>query len=282
MQWHPAFVAALHIEFENELDSLEIRAEHLLSKKPLQIDVLIIRKTDDIPIHKNIGQIFRKHNIIEYKSPEDSLNINDFYKAYAYTCLYQSDTNKVAEISPKELTITFVCNHYPYKLLTHLKDSRHLTVMKRGEGIYYLIGDEFPIQLIITKELTKEENFWLQSLRNNLKPDFEIQNLLEEYERKKQNLYYQAVMDLIVHANEKQMKEGAVMCDALNELLCEIFAEKLEQEKAEAIRSGLKQGIEQGETRTRTIFKLSQAGTPVDLIAKECGVSIEKVLQILN
>ncbi len=36
LQWHPAFVAALHIEFENELDVLEIKSEHLLGKKPLR------------------------------------------------------------------------------------------------------------------------------------------------------------------------------------------------------------------------------------------------------
>ncbi len=274
LQWHPAFVAVLHIEFEDELDALESRSEHLLSKKPLQVDVLIIKKTDDIPIHKNIGKIFRKHNIIEYKSPDASLNINDFYKVYAYTCLYQSDTNKVAEISPGELTITFVCNHYPRKLLNHLRRSRHLTVTKKAKGIYYLIGDEFPIQIIITKELTKEENFWLQNLRNDLKPDSEIQDILEKYENKKQDLYYQAVMNLIVRANREQMKEGAAMCDALNELLYEIFADKLEEEKDE--------GIKLGEFRTRTIFKLSQAGTPIDQIAEKCGVSVEKVQQILN
>lgn len=37
LQWHPGFVAALHIEFEKELDVLEIEPEHLLSKKPMQI-----------------------------------------------------------------------------------------------------------------------------------------------------------------------------------------------------------------------------------------------------
>ena len=33
LQWHPAFAAALHIEFEEELDEIDIREEHLLSKK---------------------------------------------------------------------------------------------------------------------------------------------------------------------------------------------------------------------------------------------------------
>ena len=77
---------------------LEMHEEYLLSKKPLQMDILIIKKLKDIQIRKDIGRIFRKHNIIEYKSPSDNLSINDFYKVYGYACVYQSDTNRVGEI----------------------------------------------------------------------------------------------------------------------------------------------------------------------------------------
>ena len=41
-------------------------------------------------IQKNIGRIFRQYNIVEYKSPDDYLSIDDFYKVYAYCCLYKS------------------------------------------------------------------------------------------------------------------------------------------------------------------------------------------------
>lgn len=95
VQWHPAFAAALRIEFEAELDELDIQDEHLLSKKSMQIDVLIVKKDKGTKIKKNIGRIFREHNIIEYKSPDDSLMMNDFYKVYGYTCFYQSDTTHV-------------------------------------------------------------------------------------------------------------------------------------------------------------------------------------------
>ena len=37
-------------------------------------------------------------SIIEYKSPDDYLTINDFYKVYGYCCFYQSDTEHVCEI----------------------------------------------------------------------------------------------------------------------------------------------------------------------------------------
>ena len=44
IQWHPAFDAALQIEFGEEAEYLEFDSEHLLSKKPMQIDVLIKNK----------------------------------------------------------------------------------------------------------------------------------------------------------------------------------------------------------------------------------------------
>ncbi len=82
LQWHPAFSAAFHIELNDELENLHIEEEHMLSKKPLQIDMLIIKKDKDRPVQKNIGRIFRKHNVIEYKEPDDYLSLNDFYKKY--------------------------------------------------------------------------------------------------------------------------------------------------------------------------------------------------------
>ena len=41
IQWHPAFDAALQIEFGDEAKYLEFDPEHLISKKPMQIDVLV-------------------------------------------------------------------------------------------------------------------------------------------------------------------------------------------------------------------------------------------------
>ena len=80
LQWHPAFFAGIQIELEEEREYLSFENEHQLGTKPKEIDVLIIKKDGTHPIHKNIGKIFRGHNLIEYKSPADSLNIDDFYK----------------------------------------------------------------------------------------------------------------------------------------------------------------------------------------------------------
>lgn len=79
LQWHPAFFAGLQIEFGNEAKYLQFEQEHQLGPKPMSIDVPI-KKDRNRSIHKNIGRIFREHNIIEYKGPGDYLSVDDFYK----------------------------------------------------------------------------------------------------------------------------------------------------------------------------------------------------------
>ena len=145
LQWHPAFAAALRIELAEQLEMLEIEDEHILGHKPLQIDAIVVKKHKNVHINNKIGHIFKKHNIIEYKSPDDYLSINDFYKVYGYTCFYQSDTSSVLEIPPTELTLSFVCYHYPREMIRHLEETRKLTILKYSEGIFYLKGDFFPI-----------------------------------------------------------------------------------------------------------------------------------------
>ncbi len=71
LQWHPAFAAALRIMLSEEMQYLELQEEYLLSKAPPKIDILVVKKLKEIAIRKKIGRIFRGHNIIEYKSPED-------------------------------------------------------------------------------------------------------------------------------------------------------------------------------------------------------------------
>lgn len=190
----------------------------------MQIDVLV-KNEKHVKLRKNIGRIFRQYNIIEYKSPEDDLDIDDFYKTYAYACLYKSDTEAVDLIPADELTITFVCYHYPGNMLRKLEQDRKMTVEQEDSGIYYLIGDAIPIQLVIVPKLSKEHNYWLNNLRNDLKAGSEIKNFIESYSKNKNSKLYQALADAVMRANWKKLKEGSNMCEALKELFADDFKE---------------------------------------------------------
>ena len=90
IQWHPGFVAAMNLEFALSRDGLVFQKEYNLNTRPLAVDLLIIKKETFVQIDNEIGTIFRGHNIMEHKSPEDSLGVDDFYKSQAYAGLYKS------------------------------------------------------------------------------------------------------------------------------------------------------------------------------------------------
>lgn len=106
IQWNPGFVAAMELDLMGY--GLYFESEHNLSKKPLQIDLLIIEKDKPAEITNEIGRIFKKYNIMEYKSPDDSLNIDTLYKVQAYAALYKSDGITVDEKTEDEITVSLV------------------------------------------------------------------------------------------------------------------------------------------------------------------------------
>ncbi len=253
LQWHPGFSAALKMTLESEKECLEIHEEFQLSKKPLQIDILIVKKLKETTIKKSIAKLFRDHNIIEYKAPDDYLSINDFYKVYGYACIYQSDTDRVKEVDPETITLTFVCSHYPREMLKHLKQVRGIHVEKHGPGIYYLKGDPIPMQLLIVKELSKAENYWLQILRTDLKAGPEIRELMTNYEKNKKSKDCVAVMNLIARANWKQMEVEKKMCDALKEL----FADELKEADERGREQLLAEQVEKKLQKKKSISEIA-------------------------
>ena len=218
LQWHQAFYAGIQIELKAYAEALIFENEHMLSTKPMQIDVLVVKKGSQIKIEKNIGRIFRTYNIIEYKSPTDRLSIDDFYKVYGYGCFYKSDAVAVDQISIEELTLTFVCYHYPRRLAQHLEKTRGWQIVPQETGIYYVLGDLMPIQLIIVPELTDEKNLWLHGLTNRIAASETATQLINEYEEHRQNRLYESVMEIVVQSNRTKFQEVDSMCHALFEL----------------------------------------------------------------
>ena len=88
VQWHPAFYGAMHLEFRENKEELEFTEEVILNTMPLRVDMLVVKRKFPCEIRNEIGKLFRKYNLIEYKSPEDTLNYDVFLKGIAYTYLY--------------------------------------------------------------------------------------------------------------------------------------------------------------------------------------------------
>lgn len=276
LQWHPAFYAEIQIELEEESANLIFENEYQLGTKPKEVDVLIIKKNKEIPIHKNIGRIFRKHNIIEYKSPEDSLGVDDFYRVLGYTYFYKADTKEENIIKIEDITVTFVSSRYPRALERHLLKQGDV-IEEQEAGIYYIKGEKVPIQLIVTSRLSEEKNFWLKNLTNELRDEETVDKMLREYEKHKNNVCYRSVMDIVVRANEKMFKGGSEMCDALWEL----FADRIEDLNQKSWEAGEKEGKKEGISLTKRVFRMDAEGISCEMIAEKCLITIDEVREIL-
>nr|WP_289767525.1 hypothetical protein [uncultured Acetatifactor sp.] len=63
IQWHPGFYSAAELELISNKDALAFEREYNLSKAPLRMDLLIIKKLADVRIENEIGRIFKRYNV---------------------------------------------------------------------------------------------------------------------------------------------------------------------------------------------------------------------------
>ena len=177
IQWHPGFYGAMHLELRENKDDLEFEEEAILNTLPLRVDMLVVKKKYDCEIQNEIGKIFEKHNLIEYKSPSDSLNFDVFLKGIAYAYLYKSNEAHVDDIQLDEVTLSFIREAKPIKLLKILRKEK-FTIEEKYPGIYYISrGKDIKIQIIVSRELREENHIWLNSLSEKVSEEHVVRFL---------------------------------------------------------------------------------------------------------
>lgn len=59
IQWHPGFMAAMNLEFARNRDELIFEKEYNLNTKPLEIDLLVVKKETSVQLANEIGSFFK-------------------------------------------------------------------------------------------------------------------------------------------------------------------------------------------------------------------------------
>lgn len=279
LQWHPAFCAATELELRQDLDVLELIPEYNLSKKPLQIDLVIIKKMDwKRTLQNEIGHIMRGHNILEYKGPGDELTIDFFFKVIGYASLYKAQGIAVNKIPASEVTVSFFRNAYPKALFLELKKEGYI-LKKMYPGIYYVRGKvPFPVQVVVTSQLERKAHCSLRVLTTQVEmQDAEL--FLEQIhylESKNERSNIDSVLQVSVNANKQVyslLRRQNEMCEALRELMKDEIEKELENK------------LEQGEKLQliRQVIKKLQKGNSVeetsDMLEEE-PENIRKIYEI--
>lgn len=224
IQWHMGFTAAVDLELEENREDLEYTKEYSLNSRPLQADLLVIRKDRGKPVANEIGRLFRGHNIMEYKSPRDELDVDAFYKAGAYAALYKSYGKCSDERKADDITVSLVRHARPEGLFEYFS-GRGVKVSRPYKGIYYIEGCVlFPTQVIVGKELDRKAHVWLRALSGGLCRE-EIKELLEKAEglgKKQERELAGSVLEVSLRANWEMIQElrgDEDMCQALMEIM---------------------------------------------------------------
>jgi hypothetical protein len=204
--WHPAFVQAIKLELEPYRDALEFIPEYQLTTEPLEIDVVIVKKAPDLVIEKNIARIFRRINILEYKSPDDYFSVHDFHKVLSYAFLYAALNKTPIE----DLTLSIIEARHPRELFKHVEAERPGGITETAPGVCQITGYPLPIQVIESKKLPVEENLWLKGLTKDLNTKA-ARNILEESWKKGTGTELEAYLYALINANQKAIQEALAM-----------------------------------------------------------------------
>jgi hypothetical protein len=267
--WHTAFYDAIRLELYQYRDVLSFEFEHPLNAEPLRIDVVIIKKEKGVIIEKPIGALFRGVNLVEYKSPQDYLAKDDFHKVGAYARLY----SVLNQVDITDITVSFVGEAHPRKLLEYLKGVYRYEAAEKWPGIYHVSGDIMPVQIIESKRLREDDDIWLRDLRGGLDAE-RLKKVLEAGKGMPKGSPLSAYINMVLRANPRGLQEVMKMSDAALEAIFEEFGltEKW-------IERGIEQGLEQGEERAKLLIakNLVNMGWNIEDAAKATELDISRL-----
>ena len=239
VNWHEAASCAFQIELKDYSEFLEYITEYILGKNSYRIDLLIIKKLTDEMISKNIGRIFRTFNLLEIKGIGSSVSIDSYYKTIGYAGLLIAQMGKSGhdangkQYSSLDVSLSLLSCHYPRKLMNHLREERKLTIAKVYPGVYYINKETFKIQIIVTRELSPEDNLYLHCLTDKLQDSALANRLADDYKSHQEQDIYIKYMNQITNANKKKKGESVMVCEGILNLCGTSSKEIIERTKKE-------------------------------------------------
>ena len=245
IDWHAGFAGGLELCFVDYCNVIDIEREYELTKGSPRIDFIVVKKDKAAVIDNDIGRTFKTYNIIEYKNPNDALNVDVVWKCIGYAGLYKGLGKTVDAVPEKEITISIFRSRYPRKFFEYCKKEGRTTV-KTASGVYKVQGfSAIDLQIVVTRELEDESLLALKIMMadadkndirrfiNNTK-DIDTPGLLEDL---------RVVVKVSSSVNEALFEEVLKESDAMSTI------EKLEQAREKALAESEAKGRAEGHAK---------------------------------
>ncbi len=279
IDWHSGFAGGLSLSMRDYISVIRIEREILLTKEPIRMDFLVVKKNEGVLIDNALGRGFRKYNIIEYKNPKDELDIDVIWKIIGYAGIYKSLGRTVDEIPANELTMTLVRARRPRKLLRYF-ESQNINVKVNQPGVYEIKGIiNIPLRIVVLKEVTDIKLVPLKVMDYDA-DEGDIKAFLREsskYSLPGDKQDADAVLQVSASANPdlfEKLKGDESMCEALKKLMAD--------EINEAVDKAEKDGELRGEKRggIRVLADLVKDGLlDINEAARRANMSVDKFLK---
>ena len=260
-RFHYGFYAAMKVEYDLVKAPVKYEQEKELGEDPVRLDFLIIKKEKNVKLNDPIGEFFRRENLFEYKSPEDGLTIDDFYKAQGYGLIYKGFDKKVNELPIEEITLTLVRHSYPRELIKILQETG-FTVIESHSGIYKVEGKiSIPVQIVVVSKLPDGEYEGVKLLAKGVKADDVIDYVEKAISTGNENVKenVKTVIEVCLSANKnlgKELREAGKMDDIFKDTFRYLF----EKDFDEAEQKGIQKD------RERVARDMLNNGEPIDKI----------------
>lgn len=278
-KFHYGFYAAMKVFYDLAKAPVSYEQEKELGEEPVRLDFLIIKKHSDAVLDDPIGTFFRSVNLCEYKSPDDGLSIDDFYKAQGYGLIYKGFDRKVNELPVEDMTITLVRHAYPREMIKALRASG-FTVTQPYAGIYRFKGNiSIPTQLIVSSQLPAGEYYGLKLIAKGCTKSDIIKYAEKSIEAGDSNIMAnaRAVINVCFSVNKnlgEELREDKLMDDVIHEIFKDAFDESRRQGIEEAHECVARDMLEMN-FPLPLIEKISKlSGDTIRSLADKLGVAV--------
>ena len=273
IQYHQGFYAAVKAEYKARGDMLYWK-DHELGEMPVRPD-LVIAKGGEEPLTDPIGSFFRKRNVLEYKSPEDGLTIDDFDKTHGYAFLYKS---LFRGVTFEDMTVSIFRHGYPRELVKAL-EKRGFHVKQAFPGILHVTSQTMlPTQLVVISRLAEGSYPGMKILAKNARMEDVKRFLGSITDDRLMVEYATAILQVSIAANqelfERIKKEESVMNAAVERL----FAKEIDAKWNDGRDKGRAEGEALG--REKDAIEMLKDDMPEAKIAKYTQLTFERIKEL--
>ena len=225
LQYHPPMCASMMLELRENKEELFFDSEHKLNTQPNSVD-FIVTKPDGVTVKSGLGAIFKRVNMVEYKSPASALGKRVYYRTTAYVGLYIAYEKE--DYQPEDFTITFIRKEKPELLMIYLQE-RGYEIKEYEKGIYHVRQKGHIDMQILVTHLLREQYKWITKLTDCLERS-DIEAMLEEMgnlEDAQDLIHAESVWNLVVQLNKnKEWVKELIGMGALRDLFKEEFEKR--------------------------------------------------------